>query len=142
MMPVKKNSIKYRGLRSWKYQVRNDYKVNTPVIGFTHKSMFLELDNDGLLTVKHGYCWDGPSGPTWDSKNAMRGSLVHDAFYQMMRNGIVPQKWRPIVDELFHTMIVEDKMGGFRAWYFHRAVRMFGGKAAAKKAQLPDRQAP
>ena len=37
------------------------------------------------MIVEKDYAWDGPSGPTIDTSNSMRASLVHDVLYQAMR---------------------------------------------------------
>lgn len=134
--------ITYRGLQSWKYQLVDDFTVQTTIAGLEHHCLFIVLASDGMLAIKKGYCWDGPSGPTWDSKTAMQGSLVHDVMYQLIRQGVVPMARRPMVDDMFRNMLLKDGMGRFRAWYFWRAVRAFGGQAAAKKKPLPNEQAP
>jgi hypothetical protein len=43
--------------------------------------------SSGCGQESKGYAWNGPSGPTLDTRNFMRGSLVHDALYQLMREG-------------------------------------------------------
>ena len=50
---------------------------------------YIALDPQGALRIAKGYAWDGPSGPTLDTANFMRGSLVHDALYQLMREGLL-----------------------------------------------------
>ena len=50
---------------------------------------YIALDPQGVLRIAKGYAWDGPSGPTLDTRNFMRGSLVHDALYQLMREGLL-----------------------------------------------------
>ena len=45
---------------------------------------FISLNNEGLLTIREGYSWNGMTKCP-DSKNTMFPSLVHDALYQMMR---------------------------------------------------------
>lgn len=84
----------------------------------------------GLLTMKKGYAWDGPSGPTIDTKNFMRGSLVHDALYQLMRNGQLAPQWREGADQELRRICREDGMNRFRAWYVLQGVRKGAGFAA------------
>lgn len=135
--------ISYRELRNWKYQLMSRYKVLTPIRTFEHTGKFFSLHESGKLVVEVGYCWDGPSGPTWDSPNSLRPSLVHDVFYQLLRMEVLPQVERDNVDSFLHFQLKEAGMGRFRAWYFWKAVRLFGWKAAAvSKESSPVKQAP
>lgn len=84
--------IKYR--KGYKYQLAQDYTTTVsrhlcPFDGAV-ACPFITLDFDGLLRIKAGYAWDGPSGPTFDTPNFMEGSLVHDALYQLIRAGLIP----------------------------------------------------
>ena len=66
-----------------------DYEFETPFdLGL------LEITSEGELIIRNGYSWDGPSGPTIDTKNFMQGSLIHDALCQLMREIILPQSAR------------------------------------------------
>ena len=92
---MSKPYIKYRS--GYKYWLAEEYQVKVSIIpennvpkDKTTKS-FIELTTDGVLTIKKGYAWDGPSGPTLDTKNSMRASLFHDALYQLMRENHIPR---------------------------------------------------
>jgi hypothetical protein len=126
--------IKYRGANNYKYQLAEDYTILTDLhpkkmIMEPKKPVFICLDPDGFLTIKAGYAWDGPSGPTIDTKNFMRGSLVHDALYQLIREKRLPADTREYADELLGEICREDGMSAFRAWYVVRAVKLVGGIA-------------
>jgi hypothetical protein len=82
------------------------------------------------LYVLGGYAWDGPSGPTIDTANAMRGSLVHDALYQLMRYGALPQSTRKAADDEFRRILRADGMSAARAWLWYHTVRPAAGFAA------------
>ena len=134
--------IKYRA--GYKYQLAESYTVavrifpNEPVL-----SEFILLGLDGVLTINAGYAWDGPSGPTVDTKNFMRGSLVHDALYQLMREGrLDAEVWRDHADCLLRDMCVEDGMSQARAWWVHRAVMRCGGPSADPNNNKPELTAP
>ena len=91
---------------------------------------FVTLEPNGLLSLRRGYAWDGPSGPTLDTRNFMRASLVHDALYQLMREGLLDSSQRLYADRLLRKICRQDGMSRFRAWYVYRALRAFGGKGA------------
>ena len=78
--------IQYKKRRKYKYNLHSVCTYHTGIkVEKEHKSAFIEIGTDGLLTIRKGYAWDGPSGPTIDTKDFMRGSLVHDALYQLLR---------------------------------------------------------
>jgi len=119
--------IKYRA--GYKYQLAETYLHKLPDAiakdAYNSRGEFLSLE-DGYLVISSGYAWDGPSGPTIDTKNFMRGSLVHDAFYQLMRQGIIPRKHKDAADLELQRMCLEDGMSSIRAWWVYRGVKRFG----------------
>lgn len=128
----------------YKYQLKADYvtsidiKPDAPI-----KTDYLALTSDGILTVKKGYAWDGPSGPTIDTLNFMRGSLVHDALYQLMRERYLDKnKHREFADRLLQTICKEDDMTALRAWAVYQAVRLGGDPSADPANDKPIIRAP
>jgi hypothetical protein len=83
----------------------------------------------GSLHIMPGYAWDGASGPSIDTKAMIKASLLHDALYQLIRAGALPSSLREECDNMFHWYLRKFGMTKFRAWYVHKAVRMFGAKA-------------
>lgn len=81
---------------------------------------------DSFLCIRQAYAWDGPSGPSIDTKTFMRSSLVHDALYQLIRENIIPFSYRKQADQEMRKINIEDGMNKFRAWYTYWAVRLFG----------------
>lgn len=136
------NQIRYRS--GYKYQLKEDYADSigiTPVTPIT--TDFIDLDEDGNLIVRGGYAWDGPSGPTYDSTNFMRGSLVHDALYQLMREEHLDYKvYRVQADKLLAKQCREDGMSAIRAWTVYQGVHFFADPAAAPAAKKPTLKAP
>lgn len=128
----------------YKYQLTDDYTVDTgirPAKAFDGR--FLRIDELGRLTIRGGYAWDGPSGPTVDTANFMRGSLVHDALYQLMREGVLSHAThRDDADRLLRRMCREDGMSALRAWWVYVGVRKGGGPSADKRGIKPVRYAP
>jgi hypothetical protein len=134
----------YRKLTSYKYQVMEDYtiKIDLKPIQAIRRELtrFLSLFPNGVLSIKKYYAWDGPSGPTIDTKDFIRGSLVHDALYQLMRESVLDYKvHRQRADEILRELCLEDGMCKFRAWYVYQAVHLFAERGAhPKKPQKPD----
>lgn len=100
------------------------------IVGIVIITDFITLQTNGCLTIHKGYSYDGPSGPTIDTKNFMRGSLVHDVIYQLIREGELPMERRKWADEILRKICREDGMSSFRAWYVYHSVRLFGGSSA------------
>ncbi len=122
--------IKYTS--GYKYQLAEDYRC---FVGFHPRdeieTEFLSLSTTGVLRIRRGYAWDGPSGPSIDTKTFMRGSLVHDALYQLIRHRYLPMVYRVKADNCMKAICLQDGMIGVRAWWCHLAVRTFGAKAAS-----------
>jgi len=122
------NSIAYR--EGYKYQLARDYIADIGIcppeaVG----NSYLLLSKSGQLIVKEGYAWDGPSGPTCDTKNFMRGSLEHDALYQMMREGLLTPGHRILADQRLRAVCLQDGMSAIRAWWVYQGVRLGGAGA-------------
>ena len=128
----------------YKYQLKARYAVQIDIRPAAPIDMeYLGLTTDGTLTVKKGYAWDGPSGPTIDTLNFMRGSLVHDALYQLMREGRLGEEtYREPADRLLQKMCKEDGMSGLRAWWVYQGVHFFGKPSADPANDKPVIRAP
>lgn len=103
--------IQYRS--GYKYQLKKPIIVSTKLRPEEEKVVerFIKLGADGQLEIGDGSAWDGPSGPSIDTKNFMRGSLVHDALYQLMREARLDKtKWRRAADEELVRICREDGM--------------------------------
>ena len=137
------DQIRYRA--GYKYHLKADYRVQLRFIRPTHdiESEFITLTRDGWLWIRHGYAWDGPSGPTIDTKDGMRGSLVHDALYQLMRDGWLCRKEdRDKADREFFVILLEDKMHPARATAWFACVRIGAEWAAKASGEKPLMFAP
>lgn len=122
----------------YRYQLVQTYRVGVaicPPEAIEHD--YLRLDPDGTLTVSRGYAWDGPSGPTFDTKNFMRGSLVHDALYQLIGEGLLPLSARAQADAELRRICLEDGMSEIRARWVYHGVRIFGNTAASSPEKAP-----
>lgn len=131
--------------KGYKYQLAKIYTCQTNIC--PPKAIFsryIDLDRSGLLTIYWGYAWDGPSGPTIDTKEFLEGSLVHDALYQLIRMGLLEPEWRIVADQMFKKIckekckkrkvnILRKGINYFRIWYMHQSVKYFAGYAADPK---------
>jgi len=134
------NMIKYRS--GYKYQLAETYFQLTKITGYDIGNDWCHLHPNGELEIRKDYAWDGPSGPTIDTKNFMRGSLVHDALYQLMREGVLPGKHRKDADYLLYTICREDEMNIVRAAAVLAAVRLFAAPCSEAYAVKPVLEAP
>lgn len=128
----------------YKYQLHDEYSVEIPLKPDADiDTDFIKLSVDGKLKIIKGYAWDGPSGPTYDSSNFMRGSLVHDALYQLMRGDYIKKdNYRKPADKLLQQMCKEDGMSSMRAWWVYKGVRLGGDISADPKNKKPVVEAP
>lgn len=135
-------SIAYRG--GYKYQLQEGYSLEISIrpaaaVG----NDYIALDPQGALRIAKGYAWDGPSGPTLDTANFMRGSLVHDALYQLMREGLLDHTiHREAADRILQSLCREDGMTALRAWWGYQGVRLFGNPASDPAQLRPVLWAP
>jgi hypothetical protein len=123
-------SIYYKD--GYKYQLNRDYQDRFDcLIGIAINTEYIKITEDGLIWLKRGYAWDGPSGPTIDTKSFMRASLVHDALYQLIREGHLElSKFRLLADKLMKDICQDDGMIAIRAFWVYWAVRLFAESAA------------
>ena len=134
--------ITYRG--GYKYQLLADYQV---LLDFKPTQavddlFYIKFDAAGLLMIGKGYAWDGPSGPTIDTPDFMRGSLVHDALYQLMREGKLDHKvYRDKADRALQRICREDGMSVIRASWVYQGVHHFGDPAADPSHDRPPKKA-
>lgn len=131
--------MKYKALKNYKYQLVETYVIQTEIYPETDiteptedtYSPFIKLKTNGNLIIFTGYAWDGASGIAIDTANFLRGSLVHDALYQLMRQGKIGLENRDYADRLLQKIIKEDGMSFLRANNVYYAVKMFGESSAA-----------
>jgi len=134
--------IAYTG--GYKYQLKEPYCVKTDVKPALYiYTEYISLDTSGNIIISEGYAWDGPSGPTVDTLNFMRGSLVHDALYQLMRERYLDHIYhREASDRTLQRLCLEDGMSSIRAWGVYHAVRLFADPAASPSSIKPIIYAP
>jgi len=132
-------SITYRNTSGYKYELLKGYSHEVGI--FPDNDIFtryVSLLKTGALIVSERYAWDGPSGPTWDTKSSLRASLVHDALYQLMASGRLSRDHRQRADELLRDIALEDGLWRLRAWAWYYMVRAFGGSHTEIKESVED----
>ena len=130
--------MKYRKLKGWKYQMVEPFAITlcfAPPSNIT--SEFILLDIKGELTLKQYYAWDGASGPCPDTPNIMKGSLVHDALYQLMRLGFLSSSYRKQADMELRRICVESGMNKICAGLVYWGCRVFCGLATWPRPKTP-----
>ena len=114
----------YEGLKDWKYRVLEGFDLQTDILpDKAIKTAFSSLDQNGLLTIDKGFCWDGASGAI-DTDNIMFGSCVHDAFCNWHDKKLLTVEQRKKADILLKKLILKDGMSEFRAGIVYGAVKI------------------
>jgi hypothetical protein len=121
--------MKYQHIHGAKYRLFESEMFVTGIPGFEIAADFVELYADGLLLLKPGFCWDGASGLAIDRASNMRGALLHDALYYLIRRGDLPPNYRLSADELMRQAWREDGMWMWLAdaevWIVNRVGGLF-----------------
>lgn len=127
-----KDRLAYKA--GYKYIVHEDFSIQTPIKGFSAEIPgYISLNKNGILTVFRGYAWDGASGPAINTNSFRRGSLVHDALYQLIEEGVLPFACRLPADDFLIYLCKADGMWGIRSWWVKLAVNTFGARALENK---------
>ncbi len=140
-----KESIFYKS--GYKYQLEFIYlfthdKLKDLIPGVEAGNPYVTLYKDGRLSIRNSYAWDGPSGPTIDTLNFMRGSLVHDALYQLIREGYLGPAAKDIADSLLKEICIQDGMSTIRANVVYWAVKNYGLSSTLPSAEKKVISAP
>ena len=127
--------MKYRA--GYRYQLAETERYQSDImpLGVLADTDWLALDSEGLLTIRTGYCWDGASGPVIHSPASMRASLIHDAYYQLIRLGLIHAAYRAAADRVYRRVCIESGMLESRAEMHFIALRLFGGVAALVESE-------
>ena len=79
----------------------------------------------GVLEIEFGYIWDGATGVPANKDN-LRGSLYHDALYELMGLGLLSRLFRDTADQVLRQVCIEDGMTEGWADTFYNFVHSFG----------------
>ena len=109
---------------------------------YRHGHLYVSLNTEGYLIVYAGYPSDLASGPTFNTKNTRRGAVGHDALYELLRQGLLDQKWRVPSDEELDKWLEEDGMSSARRWIWETGLNWADGKDEKQKNIKPILEAP
>ncbi len=137
------SEFQYRDVRSYKFQLFDDLTCETGITihGTSVQSAsepgsdgrpFVTMDAGGTLLIHAWYSWDGPSFIPGHARRMIRGSLVHDALYQLIRDECFPVesriRWTVAreADVLMRRLFIADGTPVILAWFFFAVIRLFG----------------
>jgi hypothetical protein len=114
--------MRFRGMQY--AELTKDVQRQTPITGHIGSIPCVTLQADGMLIIAAGYHYDFGSGPAVDTPAMIYASLVHDAFYDLMKSDELPWECRKDVDKHFHALLLEAGMNPIRAWWCYWGVRL------------------
>ena len=132
--------MKYYEMKSFRFQVAEDTElelVNAMELPDVEFEWFTKSGN--TIKIKKGYAWDGASGPTIDTKDTIRASLIHDCYYQAMRLGLVHKQFRKVADKELRDQMIKAGCWKIRAKLWYLAVRLFAA-SSAKEGNLQGKE--
>ena len=95
----------------WATDDLRDYALNdlpASAVAYTGWD-YIVLEPGGMLTIKKGYRWDGPTtSPLKYSSKIIHASMVHDTIYDLMRRGDIPRDYKPYTDEGVWNRLMAD----------------------------------
>ena len=112
--------MQYYEMKSYRFQVAEDTELelinDIPNIEFDWFSV-----SNRKIQIKKGYAWDGASGPTINTKDTIKVSLIHDCLYQAMRLGIIDESNRKTADKELRDQMIKASCWKIRAyiWYIN-----------------------
>ncbi len=125
--------MRFRRLHPYKYQLLAEYRreLERRFESEPGGNTYVRLGTDGVLVIAPHYAWDGPSGPVPDTHRNLEASLVHDALYQLMREGYLDAALhRDWSDRLFAEMCRDRGVWRPVARLYYWGLRWFGGRFA------------
>lgn len=140
--------------KGYKYRTSESIAVMLPLLPekeLSSDAKMITLMREGLLFISAGYSSDGPSGSTIDTKSFMLGAFVHDALYEMLRQGkfdsveikshdgemLSREDIRKISDIALRNICLIKNMISFRAKHIvYPAVRKGGLASASIKRKI------
>lgn len=105
---------------TYKTRIHLDSEITFPL-----SPILIKLEENGTLIIEENYTWNGATG-FFDLESMMRATLVHDALYQLIREGMLERRWRAEADRLLRDVCIVDGMAKSLAQGIYISVRIFG----------------
>lgn len=130
--------MKYKS--GYRYKLDDVYAHELPFHAFDAKQVGTWVSLvDNRLVISNGYAWDGAStGLPWTPKKWLRPSLVHDALYQLIREGQLAMAFRKDADTVFYQLLRENRVNLVLATVAYWAVRICGNYFLRKGRQTKE----
>ena len=134
-MKLLTRETRYSKCSKYKYRLHQPILVEIEIYGYEIDLPFFKLQPDGLLILRKGYCWNG-SNYSIDYKSRT-ASAVHDAGYQLMREGCIEKSHRKYIDQVYKEILIIKGLWVWHANFRYNMLRKLGG-TSAKLAGKPD----
>ena len=122
-------------MSKYKYRNHENRARKTEIYGHFVAGRYFILRNDGLLTVRKDYLWNGSDWSfDWKSREA---SMFHDCLYQLMREGFIGQEHRMYSDGFYREILIENGLWKWHANFRYSVLRKIGG-ISAKLTKKPE----
>lgn len=97
---------------------------------------FVIIYPNGLLVQEKYYAWNGPNFPAIHTEKSILASLPHDGGYQLINEGLLPDRFKRDFDLLLAELVSEPDLNNrllsdwrkIRGMYYLDGVDLFGSK--------------
>lgn len=96
---------------------------------------YIFLGVDGKMIIYRRYAWDGITNGVNFKSNRVPG-LVHDATYQLIREGLIDLSLKAQSDKDLRDMMIAEGSWKFVANFFYFCVSKFGNAFATKRKKI------
>lgn len=139
---IESKTIAYRETYSMVLDRDAEFFIGHEISGVSISHEYIRLYASGWLVIKWEYAWNGPNKPAIDTRSFKRGSLAHDAIYQLIQLGLLSKKHRKSADKVMYRLCREDGMNWAYAQLCYWAVRGAGWWFTRKKKEKKIKYAP
>ena len=121
--------LKIPSHKDWRYTLNRSFTLyHSSLVGLEFNIPYVQVFPVGRLVVKEGYSWDGAT-LTLNTHDLIVPSLVHDALYQCLREGL-DQSYKAVADKIFYQLLLENKVNKILSWIMYKAVVHFAPKSS------------